>query len=67
MVPARKVRAVDTTAAGDTFCGAVCTGLTEGMDLVEAVRFATAASSLTVQKPGAQDSLPYRNEVDKII
>ena len=67
MVPARKVKAVDTTAAGDTFCGAVCTGLTEGMDLGDAVRFATAASSLTVQKPGAQDSLPYRNEVDKII
>ncbi|MBR1869007.1 MAG: ribokinase [Bacteroidales bacterium] len=67
MVPARKVKAVDTTAAGDTFCGAVCTGLTEGMDLGQAVRFATAASSLTVQKPGAQDSLPYRKEVDKIL
>lgn len=65
-VPARKVKAVDTTAAGDTFCGGVCVGLSEGMDLLEAARFATCASSLTVQKAGAQESVPFRRDVNKI-
>ena len=63
-VEARKVEAIDTTAAGDTFCGGVCVGLAEGKDLEEAVRFATVASSLAVCKMGAQDSIPYRSEVD---
>ena len=59
-VPAKKVKAVDTTAAGDTFCGALCVALSEGKSLKEAAEFATAASALTVQKMGAQSSLPYR-------
>ena len=63
-VPARKVRAVDTTAAGDTFCGALCVALMEGKDLIEAVRFATCASALAVGKIGAQNSIPTRKEVD---
>lgn len=63
LVPARKVEAVDTTAAGDTFCGAVCVGLAEGKTLVEAVEFATLASSYTVRKIGAQSSIPYRAEL----
>lgn len=62
-VPARKVKAVDTTAAGDTFCGAVCVGLSEGLSLEEAAAFATGASALTVQKVGAQNSLPYRKDL----
>ena len=62
-VPARKVKAVDTTAAGDTFCGALCVALSEGKDLHEAAEFATKASALTVQKMGAQNSLPFRNEI----
>lgn len=66
-IPARKVRAVDTTAAGDTFCGALCVALAEGFRLEEAARFATAASSISVQRPGAQDSVPSREEVDSII
>lgn len=66
-VPAVKVNAVDTTAAGDTFCGGVCVALSEGKDLLEAVRFATAASSIAVQRPGAQDSVPNRCEVDKLL
>lgn len=66
-VPARKVEAIDTTAAGDTFCAGVCVGLSEGMDLEHSVRFATAASSLAVMKLGAQDSIPYRKEVDLIL
>lgn len=66
-VPAVKVNAVDTTAAGDTFCGGVCVALSEGKDLLEAVKFATAASSIAVQRPGAQDSIPKRYEVDKLL
>lgn len=63
MVPAQKVNAVDATAAGDTFCGATCVALSEGKTLVEAARFATKASALTVQKMGAQDSIPYRKDI----
>ena len=63
-VPSCKVKAVDTTAAGDTFCGGLCVGLVEGRTLVEAVQFATKASSITVQRMGAQSSIPFRNEVE---
>lgn len=66
-VPARKVKALDTTAAGDTFCGALCVALSEGRTLLESVKFATKASSLSVQKMGAQDSIPTRAEVDSIM
>lgn len=65
MVPSCKVKAVDTTAAGDTFCGGVCVGLVEGKSLVEAAQFATKASAVTVQRPGAQDSIPYRKEIEQ--
>ncbi len=66
-VPARKVRAVDTTAAGDTFCGGICVALSEGRSLAEAVEFATAASSITVTRYGAQDAVPTREEAEKIL
>ena len=62
-VPSRKVKAVDTTAAGDTFCGGLAVGLSEGKTLVEAAAFATAASALTVQKMGAQNSIPFRKDI----
>ena len=63
LVDACKVNAIDATAAGDTFCRALYVGLSEGMDLVEAARFATRASALTVQKMGAQESIPYRKDL----
>ena len=63
MVEALKVKAVDATAAGDTFCGAVCVALSEGKTLEEAARFATKASALTVQKMGAQGSIPYITDI----
>ena len=63
LVDACKVNAIDATAAGDTFCGALCVGLSEGLDLVEAARFATRASALTVQKMGAQESIPYGKDL----
>lgn len=64
MVPALKVKAVDTTAAGDVFNGALTVALSEGKDLMDAVRFASKASAISVTRVGAQSSIPYRNEVD---
>lgn len=63
-VPAIKVKAVDATAAGDTFCGAVCVALSEGKSVLDAVEFANKCASVTVTRMGAQSSLPYRKEVD---
>ncbi len=62
--PAFKVKAVDTTAAGDSFNGGVAVALAEGKSLEEAIGFATKVGALTVQKAGAQSSLPTREEVD---
>lgn len=64
MVPALKVEAVDTTAAGDVFNGSLTVALSEGRSLPEAVRFACKASAISVTRVGAQSSAPYRNEVD---
>ena len=58
-----KVQTVDTTAAGDTYIGALVTGLSEGMSLQMAMKFASKASSITVTRRGAQQSIPYRKEV----
>lgn len=55
---------VDTTTAGDTFNGAVCVGVSEGMSLEQAVLFASKASSISVTRMGAQSSIPYRKELD---
>ena len=64
VIEAFKVEAVDTTAAGDVFNGALCAALLEGQSLVRAVRFACKAASISVTRNGAQDSAPYRNEID---
>ena len=64
MVPTLKVEAVDTTAAGDVFNGALTVALSEGRSLKEAARFACKASAISVTRVGAQSSAPYRNEVD---
>lgn len=58
-----KVEAIDTTAAGDTYVGAFITALSEKMQIQEAMTFASKASSITVTRKGAQQSIPYRNEV----
>ena len=64
LIPAFKVKAVDTTAAGDTFIGAMASVLHPGLsNLKEAILFANKASSLTVQKYGAQPSIPYRKDI----
>ena len=62
-VPARKVEAVDTTAAGDAFIGGLAVALVKGFALEEAVRYATCAGTLAVTKFGAQTSLPSAEEV----
>lgn len=62
--PATDVRAVDTTAAGDAFSGALAAHWAETDDLVRAIRFATAAAGPAVTREGAQPSLPYRREVE---
>ena len=62
-IPACRVAAVDTTAAGDAYIGALATGLTEGCSLEECMRFAGVAASIAVTRPGAQPSLPWRGEL----
>lgn len=58
------VHAVDSTAAGDVFSGALVVALSEGRHMEEATRFACQAAAISVTKPGAQASAPYRTEVD---
>jgi len=62
--PAFPVDAVDTTAAGDTFCGALAARLAQHASLADALRFASAASALACTRLGAQASVPTRAEVD---
>ena len=63
-IPAQRVEAIDTTAAGDTFNGALCVALVEGRTLAEAVSFASRASAIAVTRLGAQASIPHRSEVE---
>ena len=63
MVPAPVVTAMDTTAAGDTFSGAITVAVTEGMNWKDAVQFAVKAASISVTRMGAQASVPYRSEM----
>jgi ribokinase len=65
--PAYEVTAVDTTAAGDSFIGAIAVAINEGKSLEEAIYFATAVGALTVTKEGAQSSLPLICEVETFI
>jgi ribokinase len=67
IIPACPVQAVDTTAAGDCFVGALAVGLCEGKSIQAAAEFASAAAAISVTRAGAQPSLPRRNEVDKFL
>lgn len=62
-IPAPKVKVVDTTAAGDSFCGALAVAVSENRNLADAVKFANKAASLSVTKLGAQPSLPTKKEL----
>jgi len=63
LIPAFPVKAIDTTAAGDIFNGALVVALTEGKTLDAAARFAAQASSIAVTRMGAQSSAPRREEL----
>ncbi|HRZ37945.1 MAG TPA: ribokinase [Candidatus Paceibacterota bacterium] len=67
IVPAFPVRAVDTTAAGDVFNGALAVALAEEKPLIEAVRFANAAAALSVTRLGAQPSAPRRSTIERLL
>jgi ribokinase len=64
LIPAFQVKAVDTTAAGDVFCGALAVALAEKRPVLDGLRFAAAAAALSVMKLGAQPSAPRRSEID---
>lgn len=65
--PAFAVTPVDTTAAGDTFCGVLAAGFAEGLGLSDALVRAAAAAALVTTRPGAQSSIPSRAEVDTFL
>jgi ribokinase len=62
-VPTVPVKAVDTTAAGDIFNGALAVALSEGKDMIEATSFACRAAAISVTRKGAQSSAPYKKEL----
>jgi ribokinase len=66
-IPTIKVTAVDSTAAGDVFNGAIAVALSENKSLEEAVAFANQAAAISVTKMGAQASAPYRKEIKNSI
>lgn len=67
IIPAFSVNAVDSTAAGDAFNGALATALSEAKPIEDAVRWASAAAALSVTRLGAQPSLPSREEVETFL
>ncbi len=66
-LPAFEVEAVDSTAAGDVFCGALAAALVEGQSLTAAARFASAAAAISVTRLGAQPSAPARDEIEQFL
>lgn len=63
IIPAVHCKAVDTTAAGDVFNGALCVAIAEGREMLSAVEFACRAAAISVTRMGAQSSIPNRNEL----
>jgi ribokinase len=64
VLPAPKVNAVDTTAAGDVFNAALAVALSEGAEIAAACQFANRAAALSVTRRGAQSAAPSRAELD---
>ena len=68
LIPGFPVKAVDTTAAGDIFNGALSVAIAEDkMDLLNCVRFANAAAAISVTRFGAQPSAPKRKEIEQLL
>ena len=65
-IEARVVEPVDTTGAGDTFIGGIVSGLTRGLDMIQAIKFANIAASISVTREGAASSIPTIKEVNDI-
>ena len=66
-VPAFAVEARDTVAAGDAFGAGLCVALSEGHSLAASVRFGAAAGALAVTMPGAQEAMPARDQVERLL
>ena len=66
-IPAYLVDVIDTTAAGDAFCGALAAILSNGSIIEEAIKIANAAGALAVTKLGAEPSLPTKKDIDQLI
>ena len=64
LIPVKPVKAIDTTAAGDVFNGALTVAISEGKNLEDAVIFANKAASISVTRMGAQASVPYIKEMN---
>lgn len=67
IVPSYRVKALDTTGAGDAFNGGLLTALSEGKDLWEAARFANALAAISVQRLGTTPAMPTREEIDAFL
>jgi ribokinase len=67
VIPSYKVNAIDTTAAGDAFCGALAAAYASGETLANAVKFGCAAGALATTKMGAEPSLPTKEEIEKLV
>lgn len=65
LIPGFRVTPVDTTAAGDTFNGALAVAIAEGLPIEDAIRFANAAAAVSVTRFGAQPSAPIRREIEQ--
>lgn len=63
VIPATKVKAIDSTGAGDTFNGALALAVSEGQDMLSAVHFASQVASIATTRMGAQSSIPNRNDL----
>ncbi|MBY8983694.1 MAG: ribokinase [Candidatus Lokiarchaeota archaeon] len=64
-IPTPEVIAVDTVGAGDCFIGVFASFLSKGEKIIKAVKFATIAASIAVSRKGAQNSMPYLNEIEE--
>ncbi len=65
-IESTKVNVVDTTGAGDTFCGVFSVAISQGKSILQAVEVANIAAGIAVSRPGAQNSIPYWHELSQI-
>jgi ribokinase len=65
-IPAPLVKTIDTVGAGDCFIGVLIGKLSKGVPIITAVKYATVAASIAVTRKGAQDSMPYSSEINKM-